>query len=147
MGLLASLLEALVGKWFKALLLPALILGALTMAHAAWQKRDAKLIREGEMICNVAWEREVREQEKKAADLRVGVVQSILETERETAGALNDQLSKLKGDMAKLRASASSDSDCLSPSVLNTLRARQGAGGKAGSGKKSGPPAKRLPGT
>jgi len=138
MGLASKALTILMGPMFKVLVIPALFIGSLTLGKIAWDKRDARIMREGELVCTIEWEKVVREQEKRTAELRLGVVQSILEHERKTAGALTDENNRIKGELDALRATAGTDGKCLSDGVLDALRKRQSSASKTGAGKGSG---------
>lgn len=130
----AKIIEALFGRFLVTITFPAMILAALTFGKVAWEKRDAKLLKEGEKVCDARWEDAVRQQEREAAATRVAAAETVIETERQTSEELRDQLSKLNSEMDGLRAGAGNDGRCLSDGVLDALRKRQG-GASQGVGK------------
>ena len=134
MTLLSTAVTALAGPLFRAVTLPAIIITALIFAKAAWDKRDARLLKQGEMICDARWEENVRQQEREAAASNAAASQRILESERQTSEALREQVSRLNEEMDGLRANSGTDSKCLSDGVLDALRKRQGGKRKAASG-------------
>lgn len=134
MTLGAWLLEGLLGRWLRVITIPVLFMGALTFAKVAWDKRDARLLKEGERICDARWENEVRRQEQDKAARQALAAQLVLEQERQMTEGLREQLQSVTEQMDRLRATSSSDRRCLSDGVLNALR-----NGKEGGGKKDRP--------
>lgn len=124
MTLVASLLEALAGPLLRWVTIPALVMGALVLGKAAWEKRDARLLREGEQICDARWRESVRESERAAASERARAAEQLLETERTNAETLRSNLAAVRAEMDKLRAAAAgpSDSKCISDAVLDAAR-------------------------
>lgn len=123
MTLLSAALEALAGPLLRWVTIPALILAALTFGKVAWDKRDARLLREGEQICDARWREAVRESEQRAADGRVRAAESLLEVERETGERLRDELDSIRAEMEKLRSAARpADSRCVSDDVLDAAK-------------------------
>lgn len=118
----AAALEALIGPLFRWVTVPALILGAVVMGHMLWEKRDARLLREGEQICDARWRAEVREQEAATAGKRASAAEEILETERRVAEELRNELTTIQAEAVQLRATAAGgDPDCPAGGVLNPV--------------------------
>lgn len=133
MGFLSALLVRLVGPWLTTVTIPALILAAVTLGHATWQKRDARILAEGERICDLKWEMQVRQEERRVAAEKAAAAEQLLASERQVTEGLRDELQRINTDMDALRAGNGADGRCLSDGVLDALKRRQAAGAaKAG---------------
>lgn len=139
LGLGATLLENLAGPYLRTIVLPVLFLSALTFGKIAWDKRDARLIREGERICNANWEKEIRQQERAQveADIRAG--RKIIEVERTIDEGLTNDLQALQSSIEILRTPVDGSASCLSDGVLNLLGQGEAGRTKAGAGKAGKP--------
>jgi hypothetical protein len=133
MSIAAIALERLVGPWLKVVTVPLLCLALLTVTKIAWDRRDARILQQGEMACDRRWEAEVRAQERKSAEKAFTALNEILDGERKVTDAQNEEIKTLRDRMAVLSASAPKDgsdrSSCLSPGVLDALRQPEPAGG------------------
>jgi hypothetical protein len=148
MGLLASVLEALAGPLLRWVTIPALVMGGLVLGKALWDKRDARLLKEGEQICDARWRESVRESERAAADSRARAAEELLETERVNAENLRNELAVIQAEAERLRvasatASAATDSRCVSERVLDAARRPAPAGEPARAPRKRLRPAPR----
>lgn len=125
-GLGATVLENIFGRWLRPFVLPVLCVALLTLAKVAWDKRDARLMKEGERICDAKWEGEIRKQERQQveADFRAG--RRILEIERNVDEGLTNDLSALQSSIDLLRTDSTSN-NCLSDGVLDLLGKEPGA--------------------
>jgi hypothetical protein len=135
MRLAADLLGLLFGGWLRVVTVPVLILSTLTLGKELWERRDARLLAQGEMVCRVDWERRAREDERAAAAERVRQMEAALAAEREAIGGLQDELTRIRAEAEALRTQAAgADERCLSPGVLDALArsARETAGRPAG---------------
>lgn len=123
MTALSAVFTGLVGPLFRWVTLPLLILSAFTFGKIAWEKRDARILAQGEMICDARWRDAVRAEEQRQADARVNQTRRLLEAERQNNEGLKDEIGTIRVEMAKIRAAAdfSADSKCLSDGVLEEL--------------------------
>ena len=133
MMLLSGLLAQLTGPLLKWVTVPLLRLAALTFAKVAWDKRDARIMLAGEQVCDARWRAGVRAQEKADADRAVSAVNQILTNERNTMEVMRDSIQLQSEEINRLRlasaaAPAAGGPNCLSDSVLDALRKRQGSG-------------------
>lgn len=138
MRLAALLLGSIFGPWLRVATVPLLLVAAVTMAKALWERRDARLVREGEMICRVDWERQTRAEERVAAEAKLGLMEAALAAERQAVGGLHDEIARITAEAEALRAQAAgADERCLSAGVLDALdrSARPAAGRPAGTGR------------
>lgn len=139
MSLLAGLLAPLGigGAIWRWAIVPAAFLAALTLGKLAWDKRDARILAEGERICTARWEAAIREEERSAATRAVWAERQLLEAERITSQGLEHDLDRIRGELADARrkSTAAAGDNCLSPGVLESLRSgdakRDAKGGAA----------------
>lgn len=135
MKLLAGGAEMLVGPLLGPVVIPALLLIALTTGKSAWERRDAKILKSGEMVCDAAWRDRVRKAEAEAAAAKVAAMEDLLASERSNMESLNEQLKQTGAEISRLQqASAAAGIDrperCLSDGVLDSLRGRGDAPGR-----------------
>lgn len=104
---------------------------ALVMLKQHKEQRDAGLRGEGRMMCTIDYENKIRGEEQRLSQTALATAQDLLDAERETTGALRNELEQLTGEYQTLKADLTApsvdDSRCLSDGVFNRLR-----GGGAG---------------
>ena len=133
MTLLSKFFSALFGRYLSSVTAPALGVGLLIAAHQIYLQRDGRLKAEATNICNAGWETEIRKQERDAARASAEAAQRILVGERRVNEDLKNEMDKLTSEIQAVRAGSLGDSaSCLSDSVLNDLRRRQGSHGIGG---------------
>jgi hypothetical protein len=133
MTLLSGGLSALLGRYLSTLTVPALGIGLLVTGHQLYQQREARQRAEATNICNAGWETEIRKQERDVARNTAEAAQRILVGERKVNEDLRYELDKLTNEIQAVRAgSTGTDASCLSDSVLNDLRRRQGSNSPGG---------------
>lgn len=125
MSILSGIIARLAGPWLATVTVPALILAALTLGHNAWLKRDARILAQGERVCDARWEAAVRAEERRQAAESAAAAQKLLETERQVTEGLNEQVMQLAAELDRVRSTSGSDPRCLSDGVLDALRRRQ----------------------
>lgn len=131
---LAAILEGLVGPWFKAILLPVLLLSLLTASHLAVEGWKGRLRSEGVAVCNADWERKIREEERRAATLEREAARILLLAEQETNRELSTENEEIAGKLQAALAGSAGDKSCLSGGVLDALRGQaKHERGKSGS--------------
>lgn len=130
MLILSALFTQLTGPLLKWITIPLLCLAALTATKVAWDKRDARLLRQGEMVCNTRWEAAVRAEEQRSAAERHALLLGQVKAERDSREGLQDELNEAMRVIASLRAGAGTDPRCLSDGVLDALRKGGGAKGR-----------------
>ena len=135
MFLLAGLVTSLTGRLLWWVTIPALFLATVTFAKIAWDKRDARIMKQGEMVCTAKWEARIRDEERQQAAATVKRVEDDLENERKVTGDLRDELQVMAEAKAKLEQRASADPRCLSDGVLDAVRGKGGAVGKTARSK------------
>ena len=137
MGPLATVFEALTGRLFKAVTVPLMAVGLLVLTHQLWKARDARLVAQGERICDARWEAQIRGDARAQAERDLWAGRKILEVERETDEGLTNDLQALNESIDLLRTPSGADGNCLSPGVLDVLKrgeaARRAAVPKQGS--------------
>lgn len=119
---LAKLLEALVGPYFKVIVLPVILLALLTTSHLLVEGWKDRLRHQGETICNGQWESKIRDEERARAAQALSASREILAAEQRTNQELSDENEKIAGELQAVLAGSSGDGSCLSPGVLDALR-------------------------
>ena len=118
------------GPLLTWLIYPLVGVLTLTGGHMLIENWKGNLRSQGERTCDARWEKQIREEEQLAARYQLDASRSLLETERQTSGALNDKLKTLSEEMEAVRFSGigGGDDRCLSSGVLEFLERQDGAG-------------------
>lgn len=141
-GPAAAALEALAGPLFRAITLPLIISAGLTFAKMAWDKRDARLMKRGEEICESGWRERAQATGYAQASAEIDRQRAILAQERATMEGLTNANVELQARISELQAGASADPRCLSDGVLNAVRSRNAPGD--GAARATGKPGKKV---
>ncbi|MEO0943245.1 MAG: hypothetical protein AAFY06_00185 [Pseudomonadota bacterium] len=123
MWLFSKGFELLAGPLLGWVTAPLAGLALVTMVHTLWERRDARLLKEGQMICERNWERKIRDEERLSYERKARAERQVLMAERRNSEELGNELETLRKEMAVLRATDVSPSDdrCLSDRVLDAL--------------------------
>lgn len=122
MPILSGLVTALFGRFFQTITIPVICLLALTFAHQLWKVRDARLIAQGERVCDAKWEAQIRQQERQQveADIRAG--RRFIEIDQSVTEGVTNDIRTLNESLEILRLpSGGADGKCLSDGVLQRL--------------------------
>lgn len=116
-----ALLSRLMGG---SLSTPVLLLGIVVLAHQFWTQREARRVAETTRVCDASWQIALSNKERDTARREATQAQEILEGERKINQELSDELAKVRIANAEIRAASTTrDPACLSPGVLDILRA------------------------
>jgi hypothetical protein len=151
MGILAKGLEALVGPYFKVLVLPAILLALAVSVHKNVQGWGDRIEVAATNECNLTWRGIVSKRKERVAAAELQAARDRFEGERAINMGLNNDLEKVRAQAAQLEQlmrerSASDDDRCVSAGVWDDIRhnglgaGSKGASASRGSGK--GNPAK-----
>ena len=152
MALVAKLLEAALGPWLKALVLPALLVGLVTAVHTAVKARseartarEAALVAHGRDQCLSEVQIASAQAEAKAARQSERMVREELNLAKKATDEVEANARRISEQLDDARRSAVADGDligrcCISRGVCQSLRDRQGQAGAAGAGGGIGRP-------
>lgn len=100
-----------------------LLVTAAALGHSWWEAKKAGLRGEGADMCTAAYEAKITAAARARAEAQTRVAEELLESERQTTGALRDELDQIKADYQALRvaAAANNNARCLSDGVRRRL--------------------------